>query len=138
LGREVRYPQALFPALALAARVLMAAGRRDSARAHADELLGVWRASTAATASYWTADLAFALSALGDGSELIDTAAGVAHTTAWLDAATAFAAGDAHAAADRYAAIGSLPDQAYAALRSGADDASAAAFVRRVGAAGYA
>ena len=135
LGREVRYPQALFPALALGARVFAAAGDADTAAAHADELLTAWRASTAHTATYWTADLAFALVELGRGRELVEAAAGVAHPTPWLEAASAFAGGDETAAADRYAAIGSLPDEAYARLLAGGDAADA--FVRRVGAAGY-
>ena len=69
---------------------------------------------------------------------MVAAAAGVAHPTPWLEAASAFAAGDETTAADRYAAIGSLPDEAYARLRAGGDASTAAeAFVRRVGAVGY-
>jgi hypothetical protein len=137
LGREVRYPQALFPALALAARVFAAADEGQGASAHADELLDAWRASTVETAAYWTADLSFALVALARGEELVEIASGVAHPTPWLEAASAFAAGEGLAAADRYAAIGSLPDEAYARLCSGSVTPAAEAFVRRVGALGY-
>jgi hypothetical protein len=40
----------------------------------------------------------------------------------WLDAANVFIAGDYVAAADLYAKIGSLPDEADARLRSGQPD----------------
>ena len=72
---------------------------------------------------------------LGRGGELIDVAQRVEAPTPWLEASCAFAAGDAAAAADRYAVIGSLPDAAFARLHAGlgrGDD-----FVRRVGAVGY-
>ena len=136
LGREVKYPQALYPALALAARVSGAAGESSAAWALARELLESWGESTVETAGWWTADLAFALVGLGRGDELVEVARRVATPTPWLDAACAFAAGDAAKAADRYATIGSLPDEAFARLRS--DDHSADEFVRRVGAVGYA
>ena len=38
--------------------------------------------------------------------------------TPWLQAATTMAAGEFDQAADRYAEIGSLPDEAYARLRA--------------------
>jgi class 3 adenylate cyclase/tetratricopeptide (TPR) repeat protein len=136
-GREVRYPQALFPALALAARVFAATDEGRTASAYADELLDAWRASTVETAAYWTADLSFALAALARGEELVEIASGVAHPTPWLEAASAFAAGASSDAADRYAAIGTLPDEAYARLASGSVTPAADAFVRRVGAVGY-
>ena len=138
LGREVKYPQALFPALGLGARVFAAAGETDLASVHADELLEAWRASTVQTATYWAADLAFALAELGRGNEMLRVAAGVAHPTPWLEAAVAFASGDPASAADGYAVIGSLPDEAYARLRTGEGASAADAFVRRVGAEGYA
>jgi class 3 adenylate cyclase/tetratricopeptide (TPR) repeat protein len=136
LGREATYPQALFPALALAARVKAAAGEADEAWLVARELLESWGRRTVEIAGFWTADLAFALVELGRGGELVDVARCVEAPTPWLEAACAFAAGDAAAAADRYAAMGSLPDEAFARLRSG--DKRADDFVRRVGAAGYA
>jgi class 3 adenylate cyclase/tetratricopeptide (TPR) repeat protein len=137
LGREVGYPQALFPALALRARVLAAAGRDEDAHAHAEELLEAWRQSTVETAYFWTADLAFALSMLGRGDELVATARNVAASTPWLDAAVAFAGGDEVEAAGGYFAIGSLPDEAFARLRAAEGRSAAEAFVRRVGADGY-
>ncbi len=135
LGREAKYPQALYPALALAARVNGAAGDSSEAWALARELLESWGKSTVETAGWWTADLAFAVVELGRGSELVDVGRRVAAPTPWLRAACAFAAVDTAAAADGYAAIGSLPDEALARLRAG--DSRAADFVRRVGAVGY-
>jgi hypothetical protein len=136
LGREAGYPQALYPALALAARTNGAAGDENAARELTRELLESWEKSTVETAGFWTADLTFALAGLGSGDELVEVARRVATPTPWLDAACAFAAGDAAEAADRYAAIGSLPDEAFARLRSA--DGRADDFVRRVGAVGYA
>jgi tetratricopeptide (TPR) repeat protein len=136
LAREVRYPQALFPALAQAARMYATTGARDQAERYAGELLDEWRASIVETATYWTADLAFALVDLGRGVDLVEVGEAIASPTAWLEAACAFAAGDAKEAAARYAAIGSLPDEAFARIRS--DDRRADDFVRRVGAVGYA
>ena len=135
LGREAGYPQALYPALALAARTNGAAGDESAAWELDRELLESWGQSTVETAGFWTADLAFALAGLGRGDELVEVARELPAPTPWLEAACAFAAGDAATAADRYAAIGSLPDEAFARLRAGrgrADD-----FVRRVGAVGY-
>ncbi len=136
LGREVGYPQTLYPALALAARTNGAAGDESAARELTRELLESWGKSTVETAGFWTADLTFALSGLGRGNELVDVARRVARPTPWLEAACAFASGDAADAADRYAAMGSLPDEAFARLRS--DDGRGDDFVRRVGAVGYA
>jgi class 3 adenylate cyclase/tetratricopeptide (TPR) repeat protein len=136
LGREVRYPQALYPALALAARANGAAGETSAARDLARELLVSWGKSTVETAAFWTADLAFALVELGRGGELVDVARRVEAPTPWLEAACAFASGDAATAADRYSSIGSRPDEAFARLRAGGRNGDD--FVRRVGAAGYA
>ena len=135
LAREVRYPQALFPALAQAARIYATAGDHARAERYAGELLDEWRASIVETATYWTADLAFALVELGRGADLVEVGSAIVAPTAWLEAACAYAGGDVAAAADRYAAIGSLPDAAFARLHAG--PGSGDDFVRRVGAVGY-
>jgi hypothetical protein len=150
LAREVRYPQALFPALAQSARMFAAAGASDQAERYAAELLEEWRASIVETATYWTADLAFALVELGRGADLVEVGEAVAAPTAWLEAACAYAAGDSASAAERYAAIGSRPDEAFARMRAARQLsvagrqaevdvmlAPAVAFARRVGAAAY-
>ena len=66
----------------------------------------------------WPVDLAIVLAELGRGQELVKLAARSRPPTVWLDAAAAFAAGEFQRAADRYAAIGSLPDEAFARLQA--------------------
>jgi MFS family permease len=58
------------------------------------------------------------LHALGRGVELRRLAAATRSAGRWLPAAAAVAGGDFQAAADRYAEIGSLPDEAFARLRA--------------------
>jgi predicted ATPase/class 3 adenylate cyclase len=141
--------QFLLPLFALRARALLAAGRRAEAVALADDLLGRWDDTPPKpTNPDWFGDLATVLLELDRTGEFLDRAAGVERPTAWLEAATALAAGDFASAADRYAAIGSLPDEADARLLAaealaaeGREDEAAAQlgpaldFHRRVGAA---
>lgn len=149
-AREVKHPQALLPALALQARGLLAAGQTQQVAELAGELLETWAESGVALASFWTADLAGVMTALGHGAELLDTAARIETPTRWLEAAKAFAGEDFQRAAETYAEIGTLPDEAFARLRAGesliaagrreeADSelARALAFYRHVGADAY-
>jgi len=141
-------PQNLYPALALRARSLAAAGRRTDAAADADELLQLMREQPSLP-SFWVMDLAIVLSELGRGGELAEAAA-AGPSTRWLEAATAYVAGDPGQAADLCAEIGALPEEAYARLetavvalaagrRSEAEDqvAGALEFYRRVAASSY-
>jgi hypothetical protein len=118
LARQLGELDALLPALSFHARTLLATGRVREASASVDELLaGVAARGVPATVAYWSEQLAIVLQALGRGAELIESAASVAMPTPWLQAATAMAAGEFEQAADRFAEIGSLPDEAYARLR---------------------
>jgi hypothetical protein len=151
LADQTRDVEALLPALAFHARALVANHRTQDAGARCGDVLAVLAERGAlATTPDWSGQLAVALHALGRGGELLELAAGVASPTAWLRAATALAAGDFQQAADRYVAIGSRPDEAFARLRAAAQllgggrrtDAKAQlerslAFYRQVGAAGY-
>jgi class 3 adenylate cyclase/tetratricopeptide (TPR) repeat protein len=114
LGRHAGYPEMLVPSLALQARVLEAAGRRAEASQLADELLGIWpgRCPT----SYWVSDLAFTLRQLDRPDTLAVAARSAPAASRWLAAGLALAAGDAAAAAEKYAEIGCLPDEATARL----------------------
>jgi class 3 adenylate cyclase/tetratricopeptide (TPR) repeat protein len=111
LAREAGDPQNLYPALALQARTLAAAGRYDEAAAVADELLGLMREQPSLP-SFWILDLAIALVETGRGSELSDATAG-APSTRWLEAASAYVAGDAQRAADLCGEIGAVPEERY-------------------------
>jgi tetratricopeptide (TPR) repeat protein len=150
VAREAAEPQVTFPALATRAHVLQAAGKQDEADAVASELLASWEESGATLPGSWLPELATVLVALERGSELADAAERVATPTRWLEAASAFAAGEPGRAARIYAEIGSLPDEAYARLKAAeslldagqrdeaqSELALALDFYSRVGATGY-
>ena len=114
-SRATGHPQSLYPALAIGARVLLAAGRVDDARRLVDELLERWAAS-ATPASFWAADLAVVLATLGRAEDLKRTAS---PPTRWLDAAAAYG-DDPLGAASVYAEIATRPDEATARARAAA------------------
>jgi class 3 adenylate cyclase/tetratricopeptide (TPR) repeat protein len=121
IARIVRDPQALYPALAFRARAEVAAHRLDEADRLADELLSLWaRKPETMLDSHLQSfiDVAIVLSALGRGSELIVISVKANLQTKWIDAAKAFVLGDFQRAAEIYAEIGSLPDEALAHLRA--------------------
>jgi class 3 adenylate cyclase/tetratricopeptide (TPR) repeat protein len=145
LGRRADYPEVVVPALALQARVLVETGRPGESEPLADELLSLWpqRCPT----SYWVADLAFTLRALGRDQRLLAAVKAVRTESLWLEAAAAETFSNA---ANVYAAVGSLPDEAHARLRAAEELvqagsraeaapqlAQATDFFRSVGAAGY-
>ena len=72
----------------------------------------------AAADPYWPTELAIVLRGLGRTGELSKLIAGISVPTPWLEAAAATAAGNFGWAADRYARLGSMPDEAYARLRA--------------------
>jgi class 3 adenylate cyclase/tetratricopeptide (TPR) repeat protein len=143
-AREVDYPEALFPALAFAARANLTVGHEEEAGALAGELLERWAGAEATTASFWTADLARVLWLLGRGEKLRPAAAGARARTRWLEAAESFAAGDLERAADLYAEIGTRPDEAFARIcarasgTGGGEPERALAFYEEVGATAFA
>jgi tetratricopeptide (TPR) repeat protein len=119
LAREVGDPPLLDPSLAFHARASLAAGWVEEAGAYADELIAALSTQGVAMvgAPNWSVDLAVVLDALGRGGEL-QPATGNMLATPWLQAAGALAGGDFEHAADLYAQIGSLPDEAFARLRA--------------------
>jgi class 3 adenylate cyclase len=118
-ARMAADPQLVNSALAFRARVALATGDRDQAGAYARELLAmlVKQAELHAVAE-WSADLAAVLVGLGRGSDLRELAASKVVSTPWLEAAAAFAGSRFEQAADQYAEMGSLPDEAFAHLRA--------------------
>ncbi len=138
-GRDFPVWGALEWALASHARVLLAAGKRDEAEKLVGELLENWDSHGSGTIPYTVVDLAIALVDLDRGDELRAATEAAPEAFRWYAAANAFAAGDYIAGADVYAEIGSLPDEAYARLRSGREDQveQALAFYRSVGATRY-
>jgi class 3 adenylate cyclase/tetratricopeptide (TPR) repeat protein len=117
LARSAQDPQMLYPALAFCANVTVASEARAEGERLAGELLDLWRARPDAfPVSSWSVDLACALRQVGRGAELREIAGAVAMRTQWLHAVVALADGEVATAAERFAAIGSRPDEALARL----------------------
>jgi class 3 adenylate cyclase/tetratricopeptide (TPR) repeat protein len=112
LARESGDPQDLDPALAFTARALLTAGRTDEAEAHVSDLIeGLHGHKLKSTLGV---DFPVVLSALGYSRG--ELAHAEVPSSRWLDAATAFIAGDTLEAAKVYAEVGSGPDEAYCRL----------------------
>jgi class 3 adenylate cyclase/tetratricopeptide (TPR) repeat protein len=112
LAREAGDPQDLQPTRAFLARALLAAGRRQVGAEVAEQLLAGLGGGV--LGPDLGADLGLVLADLGIPADALDRR-GIPPSP-WLEAARALAAGDPLAAADRYAAIGSRPDEADARL----------------------
>jgi hypothetical protein len=112
LGLEARDPQVLHPTRAFLARVLLAAGRRQTAAGVLDELLAGLGGGV--LGPDLGADLGAVLAELGEPLGRLDRL-GIPPSP-WLEAARALAGGDPLRAAATYAAIGSRPDEADARL----------------------
>jgi class 3 adenylate cyclase/tetratricopeptide (TPR) repeat protein len=150
LARGAQDPQVLNPALAFHSRLLMASRRRSEALPFVDELVERLGAGSSSFLSYWMSPLVVVLTELGRQSVIEMIAANATISTRWLEAAREYATGEYSDAADIYADIGSVPDEAFARLRAAAAlieagrraeaDAQlqqALAFYRSVGATGF-
>ena len=112
-------PQVLWPALAFGARAV-AGTDRDHAGRLASELLSDWEDHDLGIGGEmaWLSDIAVALVALGQDTELVALVDGSRIKTPWRKAAAAYVSGDFQAAAAEYSAIGALPEEADARLRA--------------------
>ena len=111
--------EVLQPALALRAHVLLAAGRIQEAGTAASQLLAVLAERGVLVSNPdWSGELAVVLHTLGRGAELLELVGRLATPTPWLQAAVAIARGGFDRAAELYAQIGSLPDEAFARLQA--------------------
>jgi class 3 adenylate cyclase/tetratricopeptide (TPR) repeat protein len=118
-ARSAEDVQLLYPALAFGARAEVMAGSLERGVSLADELLSLWRSKVDAfPAASWAVDLAWTLDALGRGHEFAETAERVASPTRWLGAVVAAVGGEFGTAAERFAEIGSRPDEAFARLQA--------------------
>jgi class 3 adenylate cyclase/tetratricopeptide (TPR) repeat protein len=105
-------------ALGVRGRILLAAGRIQEADYQASELLALLLERGAPlTAPDWSGDLVVVLQALGRASDLQELTR-VWTATSWRQAAAAIATGNFEHAANLYAEIGSLPDEAFARLQA--------------------
>jgi tetratricopeptide (TPR) repeat protein len=112
LARESGDRQNLDPALAFAARVLLAIGRASEAARLLDELLESLPGRL--LKPDLGVDLAINLIKLDRPAEALENAL----ASRWLEAVQSFIAGDPKHAAELYATIGSRPDEAYARLKA--------------------
>jgi predicted ATPase/class 3 adenylate cyclase len=119
LARSVKDPQSLYPALAFEARARLAVGDRVGADALASELLMEWR-EVGARPPHEPADGAWAFRDLGRSEEFGQALARARLQTPWHRAAQLIVTGEVAAAAEVYAEIGSVPDEAFARLRAAA------------------
>ena len=117
-ARSAGDQEALFPALAFAARAASADGRREEATALANELIRSWADWPLALPSNGLSDLGLVVSEVGLADAFAEVAAAKTKTR-WLDAAVATARGDFVLAAELYAAIGTVPDEALVRSRAG-------------------
>ena len=112
LARIAKDPQVLYPALAKGAHISSEAGNSDAATAMLDELLGqlrIGRVSSALIADSLH-ELAWTLTGAGRASELLEILP--EEHLPWVQAASAFAAGDLRAAADICGAMGARSEEA--------------------------
>ena len=119
LAREIGEPQYFVSALGVAAHLSVVNGRLDAAAELVDELLSRWWMGVAIS-SEALMSAAFAASSIPAMRNRFAAAAGdFALPSRWVEAAEVVAEGDFERAADLYAGIGSLPDEAYARQRTG-------------------
>jgi class 3 adenylate cyclase/tetratricopeptide (TPR) repeat protein len=116
LARVVKDPQTLYPALGFEARARLAAADLPGATALADELLEASR-DAGVVAPHGALD-AWVFRELGRSAEFLEALNRAPVQTAWHEAARKIASGDLVGAADVFAQIGSVPDEAYARLRA--------------------
>jgi class 3 adenylate cyclase/tetratricopeptide (TPR) repeat protein len=118
LARVTQHSQTLNPAIAFQARAECAAANMKAADEAADELLAAWSSDGMVRGQLESVDGAWVLTELGRTDELIAAIDRAPSQTLWNEGARRIASGDFVGAADAYAEIGSVPDEAYARLRA--------------------
>ena len=108
----------LDPAIALHADTLAAAGRCDEAQRLVDELFEKWGENPAFTGTTAPSDAAWALASCGAADGRLEPIAAMSSSSRSVAAGAAILRGDLLAAADMFAEIGWLPDEARARLRA--------------------
>jgi hypothetical protein len=95
----------------------LAVGDRGRASTLADELLDAWR-SGGVQPALESVGGAWLFGELGRGREFVEALERARARTPWHEAARLVVGGDLAGAAELYAEIGSVPDEAYARLRA--------------------
>jgi hypothetical protein len=119
LGREAKDPQTLLPALGFAAFALVSADRAREAEPFVDELLaldvaGLRQGPTASPVF----DLVWVVAALGRSAEFLHALEHTKVPSPWTEAAGEIVRGEHVRAADIYAEMGTVPNEAYTRLRA--------------------
>ncbi len=117
VARGAKDPQVLHPTLAFEARARVLCDDRAGAEAVADELLAAW-SKAGVWAQSESVNGAWAFQALGRGDEFVAALERARVQTPWHLAARLVIEGDPAGAADIYARIGTVPDEAYARMRA--------------------
>jgi len=118
LSRLAKDPQTLNNALACEANAALAVGDRSTASGFADELVETW-ATTGIRQPMELSIAPWVFRELGRDADLLYALEHEAlGTTPWHEAARLIASGDLAEAADVFAGIGSVPDEAYARMRA--------------------
>jgi class 3 adenylate cyclase len=142
LGHRAKDPQAIYPACAAAAHVMLELGERERALAAAEEFLaGLAGGPDVGFADVFLHVLSWTLTGVGRGEECA-AALDNYRNFPWARIGIAFCRGDAVGAADQCAGIGALTSEAFcrlAAARAGdvGQLERALAFYRSVGATRY-
>jgi predicted RecB family endonuclease len=118
VARPVKDPQTMNPALAREAQIELVAGNRARATVLADELVEVWHA-TGIRQPHELALAPWVFRELGREQEILAALESESFGSwLWHDAAQLIASGDLADAAEVFARIGSVPDEAYARLKA--------------------
>jgi len=118
LARPTKDPQTVNSALAFEAQAALAVGETAAAAAVADELVANWR-SVGIRQPHELAIAPWVFAALGRADELLGVLEAESRAiTPWHEAARCVASGNLVEAADIFAEIGSVPDEAYARLKA--------------------
>lgn len=118
LARQTPEPQSLEAGLWASAFIRLEAGRVEEASSRLDELLAALGERAPAYEVLSWPNVAFAFAGVGRHDEFLELASRIKVPLRWLDAGRAFVLGDFERAANVYADIGSLADEAYARLRA--------------------
>jgi len=118
LARMTKDPQIVHPIFAFQARAECAASNMPAAKETAAELLAAWSRDGLLHGQQESVDGAWALTELGWTDELLAAIERAPAHTLWHEGARRIGSGDFAGAAEIYAEIASVPDEAYARLRA--------------------
>jgi class 3 adenylate cyclase/tetratricopeptide (TPR) repeat protein len=117
-AREIKDAQNLCPTLAIRAFVLLSTGQLEAAKRLAAEMVETWERVEQVVLSWGGAGAVAAIATLDNVDQLDALENNRAQRSLWVAAAIEYLGRNLERAAQIYARIGSLPDEAYARLRA--------------------